>query len=175
MPGESLAVFSGVVMAKEKEVKTNAMRILDRMKLPYKVHLYECDEFIDGIHIAELLGESCDSCFKTLVTVGKSGNYYVFALPVDKELDMKKCARSVGEKSLEMVHVKDINAVTGYIRGGCTPIGMKKQYRTVIHSTAMDFEQIIVSGGKLGTQLELSPADLAKACGAVFDDIVMNQ
>ena len=107
-------------MAKEKEVKTNAMRMLDKLKLPYKVHLYECDEFIDGVHIAELLGESCDSCFKTLVTVGKSGNYYVFALPVDKELDMKKCARAVGEKSLEMVHVKDINAVTGYIRGGCT-------------------------------------------------------
>ena len=120
-------------MAKEKEVKTNAMRMLDKLKLPYKVHLYECDEFIDGVHIAELLGESCDSCFKTLVTVGKSGNYYVFALPVDKELDMKKCARAVGEKSLEMVHVKDINAVTGYIRGGCTPIGMKKQYKTVIH------------------------------------------
>ena len=91
-------------MAKEKEVKTNAMRMLDKLKLPYKVHLYECDEFIDGVHIAELLGESCDSCFKTLVTVGKSGNYYVFALPVDKELDMKKCARAVGEKSLEMVH-----------------------------------------------------------------------
>ena len=124
-------------MAKEKEVKTNAMRMLDKLKLPYKVHLYECDEFIDGVHIAELLGESCDSCFKTLVTVGKSGNYYVFALPVDKELDMKKCARAVGEKSLEMVHVKDINAVTGYIRGGCTPIGMKKQYKTVIHKSAL--------------------------------------
>ncbi len=159
-------------MAKEKEVKTNAMRILDRMKLPYKVHLYECDEFIDGVHIANLLGESCESCFKTLVTVGKSGSYYVFALPVDKELDMKKCARAVGEKSLEMVHVKDINAVTGYIRGGCTPIGMKKQYKTVIHKTAQEFESVIISGGKLGTQLELTPADLAKSCNAVFEDIV---
>lgn len=159
-------------MAKEKEVKTNAMRILDKLKLPYKVHLYECDEFIDGVHIAQLLGEDCASCLKTLVTVGKSGSYYVFVLPVDKELDMKKCARTVGEKSLEMVHVKDINAVTGYIRGGCTPIGMKKQYKTVIHSTARDFERIIVSGGKLGTQLELTPADLAKACQGVFEDIV---
>ena len=140
-------------MAKEKEIKTNAMRMLDKLKLPYKVHTYECDEFIDGVHIAELLGEDCASCLKTLVTKGKSGNYYVFALPVDKELDMKKCARAVGEKSLEMVHVKDINAVTGYIRGGCTPIGMKKQYKTVIHSSAQDFEQIIVSGGKLGAQL----------------------
>lgn len=159
-------------MAKEKEVKTNAMRMLDKLKLPYKVHLYECDEFIDGVHIAELLGESCDSCFKTLVTVGKSGNYYVFALPVDKELDMKKCARAVGEKSLEMVHVKDINAVTGYIRGGCTPIGMKKQYKPVIHKSALDFEQMIISGGKLGAQLELAPADLAKACSGSFEDII---
>ena len=159
-------------MAKEKEIKTNAMRMLDKLKLPYKVHTYECGEFIDGVHIAELLGESCDSCLKTLVTVGKSGNYYVFVLPVDKELDMKKCARAVGEKSLEMVHVKDINAVTGYIRGGCTPIGMKKQFKTVIHSTAQSFDTIIVSGGKLGTQLELAPADLAKACQGVFGDII---
>ena len=159
-------------MAKEKEIKTNAMRMLDKLKLPYKVHTYECDEFIDGVHIAELLGEDCASCLKTLVTRGKSGNYYVFALPVDKELDMKKCARAVGEKSLEMVHVKDINAVTGYIRGGCTPIGMKKQYKTVIHSSAQDVGQIIVSGGKLGAQLELTPQDLAKACQAVFGDII---
>lgn len=159
-------------MAKEKEIKTNAMRMLDKLKLQYKVHTYECDEFIDGVHIAELLGGDCASCLKTLVTKGKSGNYYVFALPVDKELDMKKCARAVGEKSLEMVHVKDINAVTGYIRGGCTPIGMKRQYKTVIHSSAQDFEQIIVSGGKLGAQLELTPQDLAKACQAVFEDII---
>ena len=159
-------------MAKEKEIKTNAMRILDKLKLSYKVHLYECDEFIDGVHIAEMLGEDCASCLKTLVTVGKSGSYYVFVLPVDKELDMKKCARAVGEKSLDMVHVKDINAVTGYIRGGCTPIGMKKQYKTVIHSSAQSFEKIIVSGGKLGAQLELTPADLAKACQGVFSDII---
>ena len=116
-----------------KEAKTNAMRMLDKLKIDYDVHSYECEEFIDGVHIADMLGQSRDSSFKTLVTVGKSGNYYVFALPVDRELDMKKCARAVGEKSLEMVHVKDINAVTGYIRGGCTPIGMKKQFRTVIH------------------------------------------
>ena len=170
MRGEILREI--IAMAKEKEVKTNAMRILDKLKLPYKVHLYECDEFIDGVHIAQLLGEDCASCLKTLVTMGKSGNYYVFVLPVDKELDMKKCARTVGEKSLEMVHVKDINAVTGYIRGGCTPIGMKKQYKTVIHKSAQGFDRIIVSGGKLGTQLELSPADLAKACQGVFEDII---
>lgn len=160
-------------MAKEKEVKTNAMRILDKLKIQYKVNHYECDEFIDGVHIADMLGQSYDSSFKTLVLMGKSKSYYVFALPIDKELDMKKAARAVGEKSLEMVHVKDINAVTGYIRGGCTPIGMKKQYRTIIHSTAQDFDEIIVSGGKLGTQLVLSPADLAMACSGEFQDIIM--
>ncbi len=160
-------------MAKEKEIKTNAMRILDRLKIDYKVNHYECDEFIDGVHIADMLGQSYDSSFKTLVLCGKSKNYYVFALPIDKELDMKKAARIVGEKSLEMVHVKDINAVTGYIRGGCTPIGMKKQYRTVIHETAQLFDEIIVSGGKLGTQLVLSPNDLAKACSGEFADIIM--
>lgn len=159
-------------MAKEKDVKTNAMRILDKLKIAYRVNFYECDEFIDGVHIADKLGQSYDSSFKTLVLVGKSGQYYVFALPVDKELDMKKAAKTVGEKSLEMLHVKDINAVTGYIRGGCTPIGMKKQYKTVIHSSAQQFDEIIVSGGKLGTQLVLKPDDLAKACGGVFEDVI---
>ncbi|MDE6030708.1 MAG: Cys-tRNA(Pro) deacylase [Oscillospiraceae bacterium] len=154
-----------------KEAKTNAMRMLDRLKINYTVNSYECDEFIDGVHIADMLEQSRESSFKTLVTVGKSGNYYVFALPVDRELDMKKCARAVGEKSLEMVHVKDINAVTGYIRGGCTPIGMKKQYRTVIHLTARDHDKIIVSGGRLGLQLILAPDDLAAACGGEFADI----
>lgn len=143
------------------------------MKIKYEVITYECDEFIDGVHIADALGQSYDSSFKTLVTQGKSGNYFVFALPVDKELDMKKCARAVGEKSLEMVHVKDINAVTGYIRGGCTPIGMKKQYRTVIHESAKAFDKVMVSGGRLGLQLVLAPDDLAKACSGEFADIIM--
>lgn len=159
-------------MAKEKEIKTNAMRILDKLKIYYTVITYECDEFIDGMHIADMLGQSYDCTFKTLVTVGKSKAYYVFVLPVDKELDMKKCARAVGEKSLEMVHVKDVNAVTGYIRGGCTPIGMKKQYRTVIHSSALDFDEIMVSGGKLGVQLKLTPKGLAMACEGEFEDII---
>ena len=115
-------------MAKEKENKTNAMRMLDKNKINYEVNTYECDEFIDGVHIADMLGQPYESSFKTLVTEGKSKNYYVFAIPIALELDMKKAAKAVGEKSIEMVHVKDINAVTGYIRGGCTPIGMKKQY-----------------------------------------------
>lgn len=163
-------IFGGTMA---KEAKTNAMRILDRMKISYTPNAYECDEFIDGVHIADALGQSYDCSFKTLVTQGKSGNYFVFALPVDKELDMKKCARAVGEKSLEMVHVKDINAVTGYIRGGCTPIGMKKQYRTVIHESAKAFDKVIVSGGRLGLQLILAPDDLAKACNGEFADIIM--
>lgn len=160
-------------MAKEKEIKTNAMRILDKLKIQYRVNHYECEEFIDGVHIADMLGQSYDSSFKTLVLKGKSGSYYVFALPIHKELDMKKAARAVSEKSLEMVHVKDINAVTGYIRGGCTPIGMKKQYRTVIHESAQQFDEVIVSGGKLGTQLVLAPTDLARACSGEFQDIIM--
>lgn len=149
-------------MAKEKENKTNAMRILDKNKINYEVNTYECDEFIDGVHIADMLGQPYESSFKTLVTEGKSKNYYVFAIPIALELDMKKAAKAVGEKSIEMVHVKDINAVTGYIRGGCTPIGMKKQYKTVYHSTIKDFDKVIVSGGKLGTQIILAPDDLIK-------------
>ena len=115
-----------------KETKTNAMRILDRMKIPYTLNQYQCDEFIDGVHVADLLGQSYDESFKTIVTIGKSRSYYVFALPIDKEIDLKKAAKVVGEKNLELLPVKDINKVTGYIRGGCTPIGMKKQYKTVI-------------------------------------------
>lgn len=155
-----------------KENKTNAMRILDRLKIAYSVNTYDCDEFIDGMHIADMLGQSYDCSFKTLVTVGKSKAYYVFVLPVDRELDMKKCAQLAGEKSLEMVHVKDINAVTGYIRGGCTPVGMKKNFPTFVHSTAQGFERIIISGGRLGLQIELAPDDLLKACGGKYAELV---
>lgn len=159
-------------MAKEKDNKTNAMRILDKNKISYKVNTYECDEFIDGVHIADMLGQSYDSTFKTLVTEGKSKNYYVFAIPIHLELDMKKAAKSVGEKSVEMLPVKEINAVTGYIRGGCTPIGMKKLYKTVYHSTINDFDEIIVSGGKLGAQIVIKPSDLIKVTNATVSDIV---
>lgn len=158
-------------MSKEKDVKTNAVRILDKLGVGYELFTYECSEFVDGIQIADTLGQSYDGCFKTLVTQGKSGGFYVFLVPVDRELDMKKCARAAGEKSLEMIHVKDINRITGYIRGGCSPIGMKKQYPTVIHSTARELERIMISGGKLGLQLALSPLDLAAVCGAEFSDI----
>lgn len=159
-------------MAKNKEIKTNAMRILETQKISYEMHTYECDEFIDGIQIADMLGLPHEKVYKTLVTQGNSKNYYVFVIPIAEELDMKKAAKSVGEKSVAMLHVKDINAVTGYIRGGCTSIGMKKQYVTRIAREAQLLEKIIVSGGKLGVQLELSPADLAKAAKAEFADII---
>lgn len=156
-----------------KETKTNAMRILDRNKIDYKVNLYECDDFIDGIHIADKLNQNYDMSFKTLVMVGKSKQYYVFALPIDKEVDLKKAAKVVGEKNLEMLHVKDINKVTGYIRGGCTPIGMKKQYVTVVHESAKNFDEIIVSGGRLGSQIFLAPDDLVKVTQGIYADIIV--
>lgn len=159
-------------MAKQKEVKTNAMRILDRMKIAYTHQSYECEEFVDGIQTADHLGLPHEKVYKTLVTLGADGQYFVFVLPIEAELDLKKAAKSVGEKSVAMVHVKDITAVTGYVRGGCTAIGMKKQYRTVISDTAKEQEQIYVSGGKIGCQIMLAPDDLCKASGGVYGDIV---
>ena len=157
-----------------KEVKTNAVRILDRNRVEYELNKYECDDFKDGVSIADMLEQSYDMSFKTLVTVGKSGKYYVFAIPVDKEINMKKAAKEVGEKNIEMVHVKDINAVTGYIRGGCTPIGMKKNYPTVINESAKEHEKIIVSGGRLGLQIILKPDDLVKVTNGRYADIIMH-
>lgn len=162
-------------MAKNKEVKTNAMRILDRMKIPYESHTYECEEFTDALKIADMLQLPYEKVYKTLVTMGNSKNYFVFVIPIAEELDLKKAARVVGEKSVAMIHVKDINAVTGYIRGGCTAIGMKKQYVTRIDESAKELEKIVVSGGRLGSQLELSPEDLKKASGAEFADVIVRQ
>lgn len=159
-------------MAK-KENKTNAMRILDKNKILYKIRTYECDEFIDGIHVADLNGDSYEQSFKTLVTVGKTGEHYVFVIPVDKEIDFKKAARFVGEKSIEMIHVKDINTLTGYIRGGCTPLGMKKLFPTIIQESATQFDEIIISGGKIGMQIILNPQDLAKVVNARFGDVIV--
>lgn len=159
-------------MAKQKEMKTNAMRILESMKIPYMQYTYQCDEFTDGIQIADMLELPYEKVYKTLVTMGNSRNYFVFVIPIAEELDLKAAAKSVGEKSVEMIHVRDINGVTGYIRGGCTAVGMKKQYVTRIDSSAAALEKMIVSGGRIGIQLELSPADLAKAAKAEFADIV---
>ena len=156
-----------------KELKTNAMRILEREKAPYRINTYECSEFIDGCHIADQLGQSYEQSFKTLVTKGKSGGYFVFALPVDKELDLKAAAAAVGEKSVRMIHVKEINQVTGYIRGGCTPVGMKKKYPTVLHSSCLGFDEIIISGGRIGVQIIIDPKELIRVTGAVTADIIM--
>ena len=153
-------------MAKEKDVKTNAMRILDTHSIEYDVITYECDEFVDGVHLANMLGEPVESTFKTLVAVGKSGGYFAFVIPVAEELDLKAAARAVGEKAVELIPVKDITKVTGYVRGGCTSIGMKKDYPTVIDETCILFDKIMVSGGRIGSQIKLSPDDYISVTGA---------
>lgn len=151
-----------------KEIKTNAMRILDRNKIPYEVLTYECDEFIDGLHTAEKTGAPVEQSFKTLVAQGKSGEYYVFVIPIAEEVHLKTAAKAVGEKSVEMIHVKDITKITGYVRGGCSPLGMKKQFRTVIDKSAENFEQIYVSGGRIGSTIKVSPTALARVVRASF-------
>lgn len=160
-------------MAKAKEVKTNAMRILERMKIPFTTHTYECDEFIDGKQTADLLGFPHEIMFKTLVTVSPNKSYFVFAIPIDEELDLKKAAKAAACKSLSMIHVKELPGITGYIRGGCTAIGMKKNYPVFMDASALNYEKIIVSGGKIGAQIELAPQDYQKACGAVFCELIM--
>ena len=159
-------------MAKEKEIKTNAMRILDRMKIPYTHYTYECDEFIDGMQIVEKLNLKPEQVYKTLVAQGKSKQYYVLVLPIAEEVDLKKAAKAVGEKSIEMIHVKDITAVSGYVRGGCSPIGMKKQYPTVIQECAANFDKVYVSGGRIGTTLCMAPEDLKKVSRAEYADFI---
>ncbi len=159
-------------MSKAKEIKTNAMRILETMKIPFTCHTYECEEFIDGLQIADKLALPYEKVYKTLVTRGNSRNYFVFVIPIARELDLKKAAKAVGEKSVEMIAVRDIQGVTGYIRGGCTAIGMKKRYVTRIDKSAEELSDIYVSGGRIGSQIHLSPADLARAAGAEFAELV---
>lgn len=158
-------------MSKSKEIKTNAMRILESMKIPYTQYTYQCDEFVDAIQIADQLGLPYEKVYKTLVTRG-AHDYFVFVIPIHRELDLKAAARSVGEKSVEMIPVKDINAVTGYIRGGCTAIGMKKQYVTRLDASAVGKSAIIVSGGRIGSQIELSPEGLLTAAQATYADVI---
>jgi len=160
-------------MAKDKEIKTNAMRILERMKIPYQHYTYECEEFEDGMQTVKLLQLDEAQVYKTLVTESPAREYFVFVIPVACELDLKKAAKAVGQKSLAMIHVKDINRITGYIRGGCTSIGMKKAYKTVIDDTAYKLSSMIVSGGRIGSQIELTPADLAKAANAEFAPVIV--
>ena len=153
------------------EKKTNAMRILDRMKIKYTAHEYDSGGTVtDGLSVAEKTGLDPDRVFKTLVTKSASKTYCVFVIPCNKELDLKKAARAAGEKSVEMIHVSEINSVTGYIRGGCSPIGMKKQYRTYFDNRVNKFETVTVSAGKIGCQIEAAPEDLLRAsCGSCAD------
>lgn len=153
------------------EVKTNAMRMLDRAKTAYVLHTYSPDEGIDGISVARKLGQPEERVYKTLVTKGKS-THFVFVIPVAAELDLKAAAKAVGEKAVEMIAVKDINKVTGYIRGGCSPVGMKKTFLTVIDETAKSLPAIFVSGGRIGLQMEIDPTVLAAFIGADFAPII---
>lgn len=158
-----------------KEVKTNAMRILDKQKISYELISYECDEFIDGMHSASITGAPVERSFKTLVAQGKSGQYYVLVIPIADEVDLKAAARAVGEKSIEMIHVKDITAVTGSVRGGCSPIGMKKQYPTFIQEVAKQYDKIYVSGGRIGITLHLDTEALCRVCRGTYADFVVKQ
>lgn len=144
----------------KQETKTNVMRVLEQKRIKYKGYTYECTEALSGTEVAKALNENPDHVFKTLVTVGKSNVHYVFMIPVAKELNLKKAAAAAGEKNIEMIKSKDLLPLTGYVHGGCSPIGMKKQFKTVIDESAENFETIIFSGGKIGYQVELSLQDL---------------
>ena len=146
------------------------MRKLDSMKIEYREHIYEPDSNLSGTDIAALLGEDIKRVYKTLVTVGKSGGHYVFMIPVEKELDLKKAAAVSGEKSVAMIRQKELLPLTGYVHGGCSPIGMKKAFPTWFHETALLQETMFVSAGKLGFQIELKPKDLAETAGGSFAD-----
>lgn len=146
----------------KKEEKTNAIRLLEQKKLTFKVHDYSQSDVISGLDVANYLNENPDRVFKTLVTVGKSNNHYVFLVPVNRELDLKKAAQAVGEKNISMIKSKELLPLTGYIHGGCSPIGMKKFFTTTIDASAKDFDAIIFSAGKIGFQIEMSLTDLEK-------------
>ncbi len=155
-----------------KADKTNVMRVLDAKKIPYESHAYKADPSLSGEQIAGILGENTEKVFKTLVTQGKSGQYYVFVVPVESELDLKKAATASGEKSVSMIKQKEMLPLTGYVHGGCSPIGMKKRFPTFIHATAPALDKVFVSGGKVGHQVELSPKDLIEVAGCEVADIV---
>jgi Cys-tRNA(Pro)/Cys-tRNA(Cys) deacylase len=159
-------------MKKMATVKTNAMRILDAKKIPYEVLTYDNkDGKIDGVSVAAKVGKDPREVYKTLVTQGASKNIFVFVIPVEAELDLKKAAKAAGEKKIEMIHVKDIQKWTGYIRGGCSPVGMKKEYQTYIDESCQALPEIVVSGGKIGVQIVINPQPLKEVTGAVFTDI----
>ena len=160
-------------MAKNKEEKTNVMRTLDQRKVPYTPHTYDPNGPVDGVSVAAGLGMDPASVFKTLVAKGASGAYYVFDIPVAESLDLKKAARAVGEKSVAMIHQKELLPLTGYVHGGCSPVGMKKLFPTVFHSSVENLPTVIVSAGKIGYQVEVKPADLMGLVRAETADIIV--
>lgn len=162
-------------MAKVKEEKTNVMRVLDQKKIPYTPHAYPHGdgEAPDGVTVARSLGQDPERVFKTLVTRGASGGYYVFDIPVTDTLDLKKAAKAVGEKSIAMLPQKELLPLTGYVHGGCSPVGMKKQFPTVFHETANDLELVAVSAGKIGHQVQVKPADLLNLLRAKTADVIV--
>ena len=155
----------------KKEEKTNVLRVLDAKKIAYESHAYEADPTLTGEQIAGILNEDANKVFKTLVTQGKSGQYYVFVVPVKAGLDLKKAAKAAGEKSIAMIKQKELLPLTGYVHGGCSPIGMKKQFPTFMHETATGFERIFVSAGRVGMQVELAPQDLIKVANVKMTDV----
>lgn len=159
-------------MAKQLE-KTNVMRILDQKKIPYQPFCYVDSGVVSGPEIAEVLGQPKSRVFKTLVTVGHSGNHYVFVLPVERELDLKRAATAVGEKNIAMLKSKELLPLTGYVHGGCSPVGMKKQFRTVFDLTAESLPTLFCSAGKIGYQIEVSPKDLQKAVPFTYADLTV--
>jgi Cys-tRNA(Pro)/Cys-tRNA(Cys) deacylase len=160
-------------MAK-KEEKTNVMRVLEQKQIPYTAHAYPADGPTDGVSVATYLQQDVEQVFKTLVTKAASGTYYVFDIPVAENLDLKKAAKAVGEKSIAMIHQKELLPLTGYIHGGCSPVGMKKQFHTVFHETVILFDTICVSAGKIGAQVELKPDDLIGLLEADVADVVVD-
>lgn len=158
---------------KQKETKTNAIRAVEAAGIPCEVRTFECEEALSGVEVAQLLGLEQDRVFKTLVTVGRSGEHYVFMLPVAVELDLKRAAQTVEEKSIEMIPSRELLPLTGYIHGGCSPIGMKKQFRTVVDETAQLFDTIFFSGGRIGCQLEMARTDLEKIVPIEYADITV--
>ncbi len=156
------------------EEKTNVMRVLAQKKITYKSYTYEADATMSGTEIAGILGENADKVFKTLVTRGKTGAYYVFVIPVARELDLKKAAKVVSEKSIEMIPQKELLPLTGYVHGGCSPIGMKKFFQTTVHETAKEFDTFFFSGGKVGFQVEVNPKDLEKVIRLQYADVCVD-
>jgi len=161
-------------MSKQKEEKTNVMRVLEQKNIPYTPHTYDPERAgIDGASVARSLGQDPETVFKTLVARGASGGLYVFDIPVEDSLDLKKAAKAVGEKSVAMLRQKELLPLTGYVHGGCSPVGMKKQYPTVFHETAEILDTILVSAGKIGFQVELAPADLIALVGGTTADLTV--